>query len=117
MPSSEVRLGLLNADSKICGELILKNSSIFHRKTEKDRWELLKEMPIFDKLIQFSPFEDSKGRLLKEGDVLQTKSGMTKMTLSLVDGVWLVDVKGDKIQLYSSGAKALEYTGNIFLEH
>ena len=120
----EEKIGLV-LHNKLIGFLWIISDSVYFMDIDTDwtdptkGYSLLSDpvkMPSFDKLIQFSPFEDKNGRLLKEGDRVKNASGATAIVCIEKNGTWIVK--------YSSGYEAwleikayqLEYTGSIFLE-
>ena len=128
MPVDEVRLGLVKKSDKlrsgfvICGYLwIVEGVILFADYYNELEWNIndgfwsnyrRDDICDFDKLIHFSPFPDKNGRLLKEGDRIETEQG-SKFILEYVDGSWFVD---GNVPFYKSSGKQFKYTGNIFLE-
>ena len=76
-------------------------------------------IPKFDKLIQVSPFEDKNGRVLKEGDEVESPSG-GKYIVVYEYGRWTIDCSGDSDLslplLIAENGMELEYTGSVFLK-
>ena len=68
------------------------------------------------KLIQFSPFKDKNGRLLKEGDeVYSDKYKKTGIITHDSDGLWSVDFP-DGFAGCPIESERYKYTGNIYLK-
>ena len=131
MPSEDKKLCLLQKSTEtdsgleICGYLWTVDCSIYITDSAEPRWgtaysewcvfsEMI--MPKMTMLIDFSPFKDKNGRLLKEGD--EVVLGRLKCEYTVCqreDDQWYL--KGiDDLTLHSTLAAATEYTNSIYLK-
>jgi len=132
MPTKEIRFGLITKDDTmesgyllyaylwILEDMVLEADykDDLEWDIDDNTWSFYERKFLLEqnKFIQFSPFEDKNGRLLKEGDKVYSDKYETEGIVTHdADGLWCVNFltgyNGCPIE-----SERYEYTGSIYLE-